>query len=530
MTELSIHFEQTTTEVVGVVNASDREYVLVVNPPSVNVFPGKKVIGRILDEQEQMYVGMGASGATLWWSNNYNRVLAVSNYVYALTTCNEPVNDDKAVIAEYVATWIDLCNRHFPAIKTVAFNFSAGNPEPEDAPIFAETIRKADFVGFHEYWVPEHWANLSAWSGWLMWRYEQFMAHLPTDLQTKPVFITECGCDGMTYKTLGKPNVEYGWQKLYPNMEVYVDHLKQYVYGLDTNVRAAFVFDAGPWSRWERGGYTVTKELAQAIVKLPRTNLTPEPEPVPTGKTIRVKKVDGKVYTMDLEEYVKGVVPYEVYLSWPASILEAQAIAARTYALTSTKHATAGYDVCVTTCCQVYGEGRYNASNQAVENTRGIVGVHKTKNVLVPMYYSASCGGHTLGNWADYLKEVTDCPCAAHGKETSGHQQGLCQWGGYYLSKEGYGWQQILDTYYNLRWVRGYGLGEEVAPTTAEDTFLPHIVEADVWEPAKIINKTRWWTEEARRAYQDKDYARVDRIQLSLIYWLYTREEVLKNE
>ena len=41
----------------------------------------------------------------------------------------------------------------------------------------------------------------------------------------------------------------------------------------------------------------------------------------------------GTIITMDIEEYLRGVVPSEVYPSWHAEALKAQAVAARTYGI-----------------------------------------------------------------------------------------------------------------------------------------------------------------------------------------------------
>jgi len=54
-----------------------------------------------------------------------------------------------------------------------------------------------------------------------------------------------------------------------------------------------------------------------------------------------------------LEDYLRGVVPRESPASWHAEALKAQAVAARSYALT--EHKAAHFDTCDTTQCQVYG-------------------------------------------------------------------------------------------------------------------------------------------------------------------------------
>lgn len=77
---------------------------------------------------------------------------------------------------------------------------------------------------------------------------------------------------------------------------------------------------------------------------------------------------------VDIEDYVKGLVPYEMSASWPREALKAQAVCARSYAISSlNKHRNEGFDICNTAECQVYyGTGRANEnSNLAVEETAG---------------------------------------------------------------------------------------------------------------------------------------------------------------
>lgn len=81
------------------------------------------------------------------------------------------------------------------------------------------------------------------------------------------------------------------------------------------------------------------------------------------------------INVVDIEDYVKGVVPYEMDKDWPLEALEAQAVCARTYAA-KTRHPSLGFDVCAGTDCQVYyGRNRATAqTDEAVENTEGEIG------------------------------------------------------------------------------------------------------------------------------------------------------------
>jgi stage II sporulation protein D len=130
----------------------------------------------------------------------------------------------------------------------------------------------------------------------------------------------------------------------------------------------------------------------------------------PRGNTLLV------VNELDLEEYVKGVVPFEMSASWHPEALKAQAVAARTYALYQ-RMMSAGrdYDVVASTQDQVY-RGRTNADprvHQAVGATRGLVLTHRNAPILAA--FSSTAAGPTedaLNVWSKdlpYLKGV-DCP------------------------------------------------------------------------------------------------------------------------
>ncbi|MGI6173339.1 MAG: SpoIID/LytB domain-containing protein [Christensenellales bacterium] len=102
------------------------------------------------------------------------------------------------------------------------------------------------------------------------------------------------------------------------------------------------------------------------------------------------------VLTIDIEDYLLGVVPYEMSDSFPIEALKAQAVAARTYAMA--RKALRGnfpYDVVDTTADQVF-KGR-NALHEnaalAAQDTRGVVLLYK--GGYATAYFGASNGGET---------------------------------------------------------------------------------------------------------------------------------------
>jgi stage II sporulation protein D len=119
---------------------------------------------------------------------------------------------------------------------------------------------------------------------------------------------------------------------------------------------------------------------------------------------------------VDVEEYVKGVVPAEVSSTWHPEMLKAQAVAARTYALYQQMlSATREYDVAATVQDQVY-RGKLGVDAgilRAVEDTRGLVVTYQD----APIYaaFSSTAAGLTedaMNVWSKeypYLKGV-ECP------------------------------------------------------------------------------------------------------------------------
>ncbi len=116
-----------------------------------------------------------------------------------------------------------------------------------------------------------------------------------------------------------------------------------------------------------------------------------------------VKVLEGaKVVKVPLERYVRGVVAAEMPASWPAAALEAQAIASRTYALTSDAGGSR-FNVYSDTRSQMYlGTAAETAStNAAIAATAGQIVEYEGKPAVT--YYFASSGGMTEDNENSFL-------------------------------------------------------------------------------------------------------------------------------
>lgn len=99
---------------------------------------------------------------------------------------------------------------------------------------------------------------------------------------------------------------------------------------------------------------------------------------------------------VDLEDYLKGVVPGEMPHSWPTEALKAQAVCARNFALTNwNKFQKYGFNLDDTTQSQVYlgVKAEKPESNRAVEETENIFLTYNGEPATT-FFYSSS-GGHT---------------------------------------------------------------------------------------------------------------------------------------
>ncbi len=114
-----------------------------------------------------------------------------------------------------------------------------------------------------------------------------------------------------------------------------------------------------------------------------------------------------------IEEYLYGVLKKEISPRWPAGVLKAQAVAARTFAIFNmNKYIDKGYNICASTNSQAYGGVNHEdpLTNKAVDETRGVIMTYKGKPINA-VYHSDS-GGYTedsenvWGNFLPYLRSV----------------------------------------------------------------------------------------------------------------------------
>lgn len=157
---------------------------------------------------------------------------------------------------------------------------------------------------------------------------------------------------------------------------------------------------------------------------------------------------------VDLDDYVAGVLPYEMSASWPLETLKAGAVAARTYALNTARHQSLGFDVCTSTDCQVYhgvytGASSSNITRAAAETAGECL--YYNGSLIDAVYHSADGGAteSSLNTWGtdhpylvgkqDPYETQVQHPSSSWQYEISGDQMTQM------LQSAGYDCQQIVQ-------------------------------------------------------------------------------------
>ena len=101
------------------------------------------------------------------------------------------------------------------------------------------------------------------------------------------------------------------------------------------------------------------------------------------------------VNLIEVEDYLKGVVPNEMPVHFGLEALKAQSVSARNYVLSPHTKSSPNYDVVDSVASQVYfgANTEKPLSNRAVEETEGIVALYDWELILAQ--YSSTAGGYT---------------------------------------------------------------------------------------------------------------------------------------
>lgn len=101
------------------------------------------------------------------------------------------------------------------------------------------------------------------------------------------------------------------------------------------------------------------------------------------------------VNMIEVEDYLKGVVPNEMPVAFGLEALKAQSVAARNYVLSPRTKSSPNYDVVDSVASQVYfgASTEKPLATQAVEETEGVVAIYDWDLILAQ--YSSTAGGYT---------------------------------------------------------------------------------------------------------------------------------------
>lgn len=201
---------------------------------------------------------------------------------------------------------------------------------------------------------------------------------------------------------------------------------------LEIGSRAPFRVSDGVKTRTQEAGNTTVKKTRTGRIKVPGIKGTfkspatfaPGDAPIRLGWTEYAGKLvvsirSGRLRAVNrlrMEGYIRGVVPRESPASWPAAALQAQAVAARSYALyglTNGLGSACGGAFCPDTRHQVYGGlPGHPRTDAAVAATAREVVVASGK--VAQTFFHSSSGGRTAdsqdiwGGTVSYLKSVRD--------------------------------------------------------------------------------------------------------------------------
>ena len=137
------------------------------------------------------------------------------------------------------------------------------------------------------------------------------------------------------------------------------------------------------------------------------------------GRIVAKLDADKKALTviniLPVEEYLYGVVAKEIVPLWPEEAIKAQAVAARSFALSRVgQKKITGYDIRSNELGQVYGglQAEHPITNKQIDATRGIAVTYGGKPIEA--YFHSCSGGYTenseniWGTYLPYLRGVSD--------------------------------------------------------------------------------------------------------------------------
>lgn len=203
---------------------------------------------------------------------------------------------------------------------------------------------------------------------------------------------------------IGFKNYDYNEITLYgtDTIEIYDNNNLIGTFPAEENIHIKF--ESGMYTIF-RGNNTVLDEVVGPVTftspkgLLGVKNLKRASKPALYHGAFQLLKKNDKRFNLvnliEVEDYLKGVVPNEMPVRFGLEALKAQSVAARNYVLSPRTKSSHNYDVVDSVASQVYyGASTENQlSNQAVHETTGIVALYNWELILA--LYSSTAGGYT---------------------------------------------------------------------------------------------------------------------------------------
>ncbi|MDX2084451.1 MAG: SpoIID/LytB domain-containing protein [Candidatus Melainabacteria bacterium] len=110
------------------------------------------------------------------------------------------------------------------------------------------------------------------------------------------------------------------------------------------------------------------------------------------------------VNVLDMQDYLRAVVPNELPMRFGFEAVKAQAVAARNYAIRPREKPWPQFDICDSQYCQAYygQQTESDGTDKALAETEGLVALYQGEPILA--LYSSSHGGHS----EDYANAFSD--------------------------------------------------------------------------------------------------------------------------
>ncbi len=185
-------------------------------------------------------------------------------------------------------------------------------------------------------------------------------------------------------------------KQIYPNRYVSIVTPEQTAVSVVNPYTDKIVFEYDCGSKTEIGFKAFENSDGNTYIQTPAGNVY---DGVFAFKRYYNGSVDGVslINILPLESYIAGVIPYEMEGTWPIEVLKEFAVTVRSFSLThGNKHSEYSFDLCNTTCCQMYkGAGRMNDNvMDAIMSTEGQVVAYNGD--IITAYYSSTMGGVTV--------------------------------------------------------------------------------------------------------------------------------------